>query len=75
MKNSCQILNDGKNDGKDGYEKRMKKTCEKFITLHNGSSEVMLLVITHLLRKIRFADSKMHGIKFNLDKNIFSKRA
>lgn len=46
MKNSCQILNDGKNDGKDGYEKRMKKTCEKFITLHNGNTEVMLLVIT-----------------------------
>ena len=46
MKNSCQILNDGKNDGKDGYEKRMKKTFEKFITLYNGNFEVILLVIT-----------------------------
>ena len=46
MKNSCQILNDGKNDGKDGYEKRMKKTCEKFITLYNGNFESMLPAIT-----------------------------
>ena len=36
MKNSCQILN----DGKDGYEKRMKKNV-KIYHLYGGSFKVV----------------------------------